>query len=570
MKEISRDETQDNLDNELKTYCYRPLEDPTSIRVVQLYTDTPKLECSIRQVNLSDGEYQALSYEWGSNDSCFHIHVRNDGDGVEAMIPLTTNLYNALKSLRDAPAIQPKLFWIDQISINQNDAAEKGHQVKLMGDIYRNAKQVITYLGPHASDINLENRALDLLHRISHHFKPNIPYFGSPTDLNNLDADELTELPVSEMPHDISDEDPAWPVLIDIVYSAWLRRLWMVQENILCPEAVMLRGTLELEWISVAYIVVLFHLNLLPTRILDKEWTRLGLKGSYRTAGMSMLLTWGQRWAHVHNQDNNVRLDTLSTNLNYFQLLDCKDPRDRVYALLGVSAGVNDLNIIPNYEVSPQELYLYISTRIYLIHQNLSLLHVITGNEVGHDIDNLPSWCYKGTSNVEYAVASHEPYPAVRAPLRFEEHDRVLVVRGRVLAKFDFVPAESQLAIAKSYTISNNSAPGELHVLQIIAILLEKIRYNPEILRSLLNALTIEEPWGVKRYSGAFSLWSLCRCLLSNLNTRLGNTLKSDSGVNDLVSLTLQKLRPLITGLERSSLGEDWSDLTEVRGESLL
>jgi hypothetical protein len=561
MGEVCRDGIQDDLDNKLKTYLYRPLEGQTSIRVLQLYPNPSRLECSIRHINLSDGGYQALSYEWGPQDSCFHIHVQNDEDGDEAVIPLTTNLHNAIKSLRDTPAIQPKLFWIDQISINQNDKAEKGHQVELMGNIYRNAERAITYLGPHARDIDLENRALDLLDRIFRHFEPNYQYLGSPSDLYNFPPHALAEFPVSEMPHDISEEDAAWPVLINIVYSAWLRRLWMVQENILCPKTIMLRGTLELEWISVASIVVLFHVNLLPTRILKNEWTRLGLNGSYRSAGINMLLTWGKRWAHVYKQNSNVQLDTLSTNLDYYQQLDCQDPRDRVYALLGISACTHDLNISPNYKSSAQELYLYISIQMYLVQQNLALLHVISGNTVGDDMYNLPSWSYKGLPNIEKGLATHVSHPA---QLRFEEQNRVLVIRGHVIAKLVFVPTESELAIANLDRFSNNLAPGELHVLQIIAIMLEKIRYNPEKLESLINTLALEEGEGpIKKYCQAFNLWSLCRCLVTDLIVGLGYAFERDPGVHDLVNLTLQKLRSLITGPEKGSVGENWSALTE-------
>ena len=38
-------------------------------------------------------------------------------------------------------------IWIDAVSINQNDIAEKNVQVAMMGDIYKNAARVIAWLG---------------------------------------------------------------------------------------------------------------------------------------------------------------------------------------------------------------------------------------------------------------------------------------------------------------------------------------------------------------------------------------------------------------------------------------
>jgi hypothetical protein len=569
MEKRSRDELQHNMDNE-NTYQYHSLEHQSSIRVLQLYSNTTRLECSISQVNLSGGGYQALSYEWGPRDTSSHIHVQDDEDGGETMIPLTTNLYNALRNLRDADAVQPKLFWIDQISINQHDNVEKGRQVNLMCDIYRNAKRVITYLGPHSSDIELEYRALDLLGRLSHHFKPNYPYFGSGTGIFDH-AIDTSALPVREMPHDISEEDVAWPALIHIVYGSWLRRLWMVQENVLCPVTVMLRGTREFEWLSVASIVILFRLDLIPMQILIDEWTSLGLRGRNSSATKRMLGTWVRRWQYVYSQSSEFELASLLENLTSYSLLDCKDPRDRIYALLGISSDIERINIVPNYEVSPQELYLDFSTRIYLKEQDLNLFAVISGNAVGDGIDNLPSWSYRGLPSNETAgtVDWQNPHPVFCARLRFEEQNRVMVARGRVVAKIRFVSADSEQALADLYSFSDIEVDNCLLVLHTIVILLEEIRYSPEMLSSLINNLIADRTWeqSGERVSVAFWIWSVCRFLVTELISWLGDTFRRNPKFHGLTSLPLQNLRPLIIGSEESGLGEGWSDLTDEEYE---
>jgi hypothetical protein len=228
----------------------------------------------------------------------------------------------------------------------------------------------------------------------------------------------------------------------------------VVQENTLCLKIVMLRGTRELDWISVASIVLLFHLNLLPKRILDNEWVALGLNGSPEDAANNMLLTWRKRWVYVYDPSSNAQLDTLATNLYFFDLLDCKDPRDRLYALLGISADTDNLNIVPNYQISPQYLYLYASTRIYLMDRNLFLLRIISGSAVGNGTDNLPSWSYKGLPHVEDGIHSCDPHPAFSAQygFRFEERNKVMIVHGRVIDKINFVSTESELAVGDLYS----------------------------------------------------------------------------------------------------------------------
>ncbi|KAI4926776.1 hypothetical protein J4E85_007071 [Alternaria conjuncta] len=52
-------------------------------------------------------------------------------------------------------------FWIDALCINQSDDVEKSLQVQRMGDIYKNAKEVLVWLGD-----GKENRIRDLFLQI--------------------------------------------------------------------------------------------------------------------------------------------------------------------------------------------------------------------------------------------------------------------------------------------------------------------------------------------------------------------------------------------------------------------
>lgn len=126
--------------------------------------------------------YSALSYTWAeaysseqttgtdkassANSSCQRgepetiIYV----DGSPRVI--TPNLYSALHDLdtcRDlalrhhnnqldqgSTTVHPifDALWIDAVCINQDDLEEKSSQVKLMGEIFSQAKAVLIYLGP--------------------------------------------------------------------------------------------------------------------------------------------------------------------------------------------------------------------------------------------------------------------------------------------------------------------------------------------------------------------------------------------------------------------------------------
>lgn len=114
----------------LSPYIYETLEGPDKIRTLQLHVRKGRIECSLRQISFLDSGYQALSYVWGSEEKPFKAIVLDD-DGKElGYISLTANVQAALCDLRDAKKVKSKVFWIDQICINQQ-GDEKNHQVRL-------------------------------------------------------------------------------------------------------------------------------------------------------------------------------------------------------------------------------------------------------------------------------------------------------------------------------------------------------------------------------------------------------------------------------------------------------
>jgi hypothetical protein len=83
--------------------------------------------------------YTALLYAWG--DIKITVPVRLNGQ----ITFVTVNLQEALLNLRRLRS--DVHFWIDALSINQNDIGERGHQVSQMREIYSEATNVISWLG---------------------------------------------------------------------------------------------------------------------------------------------------------------------------------------------------------------------------------------------------------------------------------------------------------------------------------------------------------------------------------------------------------------------------------------
>jgi hypothetical protein len=84
--------------------------------------------------------YEAISYTWGSASSLHSIAVNN------ALTFVNASLAGALRRFRLTNTV--RWLWADQLCINQSDVAEKSVQVQNMFKIFRKAKHVLAWLGP--------------------------------------------------------------------------------------------------------------------------------------------------------------------------------------------------------------------------------------------------------------------------------------------------------------------------------------------------------------------------------------------------------------------------------------
>lgn len=151
-------------------YQYTTIQQGNEIRLLKIEPgkDSDPISCSIEHFAFKDtpqNEYFALSYEWGvENKSSWPRYIFLN----KSRIRVRENLCQALWHLRKKAAVrgqagsrgtevfardsssawqQGSWIWIDAICVNQSDTRERNHQVRLMAQIYRNAKEVLVWLG---------------------------------------------------------------------------------------------------------------------------------------------------------------------------------------------------------------------------------------------------------------------------------------------------------------------------------------------------------------------------------------------------------------------------------------
>lgn len=146
------------------TFKHEPLPPGRNIRILVLVPSQDfdsDIQCRLIQPSLDEarGGYDALSYVWGSRTRSLEI-ICNDKPFL-----VTKNCLLALRYLRDPK--ETRFLWIDAICIDQMSDTERGHQVELMGEIYKFANNVIIWLGEEQPGTRRAFRRAHNYHRLT-------------------------------------------------------------------------------------------------------------------------------------------------------------------------------------------------------------------------------------------------------------------------------------------------------------------------------------------------------------------------------------------------------------------
>jgi hypothetical protein len=147
------------------------------------------------------------------------------------LVPVPQNLLWALRVLRSDAE---RVLWVDALCINQKNESEKSHQVKMMGDIYSGAQQVLTWLG------TPDKRERDDAHLDIADYAPRqllVPEFDLLQRARN-DVDDIRRLEwMADFVHN-SALQVHWRQLAMLCSVGYWKRLWIIQEVCLAPRFV--------------------------------------------------------------------------------------------------------------------------------------------------------------------------------------------------------------------------------------------------------------------------------------------------------------------------------------------
>jgi len=345
---------------------YHPLSGESYIRLLEIgpngaygpHDEINHITCSLYEVDIRRCTYEhsiftALSYAWGSEDDPKQITL----NGV--VIALRRNLYDFLvHALRQGWVRQ---IWIDALCINQIDEAEKSKQVAMMGEIYSRASRVLIWLG------SLDNVGSDSLIELTTRNKDIATRYGtlSAKDLiSKMTPWELKRYLISRESFDSWNPDAEYRHgLVRILQNPYGRRKWIIQEVLLSgPNAFIITHDESIPITQVAREIYLF-LTWFHNAAVYPEFMKYLVDSAsdtsldseeqiYARERMSLVRALGYTekrgkpslngnllsfWELVVDVKMTYKTRPLMQLVDKFRNHLCSDPRDNIYAFLGLS-----------------------------------------------------------------------------------------------------------------------------------------------------------------------------------------------------------------------------------------
>ncbi|KAI1123638.1 HET-domain-containing protein [Nemania abortiva] len=396
-------------------------EEPTRISLQEVDLDSPPL-------------YRCLSYTWGdpldrslpslSNEKQMSSnrdhYVKNGKDGSD--IRVSENLVDALQQIRriqDAETEAPvSSWWIDAICIDQDDAEERSSQVSMMDKIYQRAVGVLVWLGKEDENTGVAIKVMKSLARVS---------------------PALTKTPRRDL--EIQDVCPQ-----DLFqYAAflqrqWFTRMWVIQESFFSAATTVFCGKREIKWALIqessrvvsqtgmdtllkAYVGYTkeFSPDVGTVKLPDNRLSNQLIFGSLQKATGEAL--------------------SLGRLLYYTRFFEASDPRDKVFAILGLWKSkrgdrAGKIDIRPDYNKDLLEVYIEATTAAIQESGNLDILSLVEGPR-REATSRLPSWVpdYSQGAQLYPIVQPSAPSPyQLRLHANFKAPEdpkmRLLVVDG--------------------------------------------------------------------------------------------------------------------------------------------
>ncbi|CZR57672.1 uncharacterized protein PAC_07561 [Phialocephala subalpina] len=354
--------------------------------------------------------YSALSYVWGKLKGSIPFLIDS------RKIDVTPNLFGALQVIHQKKLT--KWLWVDALCINQADDEEKSNQVQEMRFIYRKAERVFAWFETHG---DYGSSILTDLRSISEAIILKLPALNAPwiQTTPSLDSQrKVKHKPRHENELGINLDQfieylPSYTNLVDNIISEifdtrldyraistieqffeqslW-SRIWILQEFASAESLLLLRGqeTLPLsQFLLIWAVLYCFAGN-------PKHWFPHGSILEDARAMAPLLL-------HSRILEKGQEQRSLLELLRATGRFQATDPRDKIFALLGLAKDAEQLEIRADYSKKYEEICVEVATKLIKGH-GLSILSFASRTGAY----NLPSWVPDWNLNTVHTLGNHD------------------------------------------------------------------------------------------------------------------------------------------------------------------
>lgn len=412
----------------MSSFTYRPLSTPRSIRLLSIAevedSGSSFLTCYLTEVSLDSPilNYRALSYTWGDPARTTRILVNGEWLVVRLNIEdclrhLRLNLYCCDRQCGCQKESQtpvplddrftfPTLLWVDAICINQDDPDERAQQVALMQQIYSRASLVLVWLG-----------------RATEQTVPAFRLLLGLAEIFHSDA----EVRKASIAHVIRNEcfKGHWLALGEIFQREWWHRVWTIQEAVLGSDIRLICGPFAVKWDKIKDAIYVFpqcyrfidELTEATAVPLAHHYLFLFLNGAYR-----MEIIENLRFNARHRKDISFLPhpplgSVLGSLLDFIRDYDATDPRDKVYAIIGLleqRGYKSPLRV--SYRVTVEELYIQVAKIIQRDSETLDMMsqvevEPVTSQGIRSGLPSwVPNWTVRSIYKPMYGKAQHSRF----------------------------------------------------------------------------------------------------------------------------------------------------------------
>jgi len=397
---------------EAQTYQYKPLDpEKNEIRLLRMrYAPGNSILCEIFHTTVENAPpYHALSYAWGDKSSIQIISVFSVPMNNGAVL-VTPNLKHALLRLKPVRPNEELVIWVDALCIDQMNIPERNVQTGKMRMIYENAQKLYVWIGlkNHGSSEAiqlaqmLKTRSRQEVARILKH--PNTAY--------------------------------ALEALVQLFRRQYWWRIWVIQEVSCSKETTIYCGDNAIPWKELENVcdVMQEHEEFLTKNLFYKHLSKV-----------HTLTHGGPRGLQLTRYSPSLSNPPLLELLLSHKSKKSTDPKDKVYALVGISSSRLTFGPI-DYSLSMRDVFSHTARHIITTSQKLDVICVKQNSTEQFDLPSwVPDWTRKPSTGGNALIGLHHhspPFAAAgntKASFAFLDNGLVLKTQGIIIDRINAV-----------------------------------------------------------------------------------------------------------------------------------